>query len=383
MPNFLLIPDSFKGSMSSGEVCERMERGIRRVYPQAGVRSVPVADGGEGTVDAFLAALGGEKRFVEVSGPFGEKIPAFYGWLANGTAVVEMAACAGLPQVEGMKNPEKTTTYGVGELLLEAASRGARKIILGLGGSCTNDGGCGAAAACGVRFYDASGKAFLPTGGTLTEVAAIDVSARNPLLDGVEIVTMCDIDNPLFGPEGAAFVFAPQKGADAAMVARLDAGLQHLSHTLQKMGIAISKLPGAGAAGGMGGGMAAFWGSRLQMGIDAVLDAVSLETLLKDTDMVFTGEGRLDTQSLRGKVVLGVSRRVRPFGVPVVAIVGDVEGDVSAVYAEGITAVFSTNRRAVPFSEAQRTCREDLDAVMENLMRFIDSARRHPLRWQQ
>lgn len=371
MPRFLLIPDSFKGSMSSGEVCGRMEQVLRRFCPKAQVRSVPVADGGEGTVDAFLAALGGMKISREVSGPFFEKIPAFYGRLPDGTAVVEMAAAAGLPQVEGKKNPEKATTLGVGELLLEAAKNGARKIILGLGGSCTNDAGCGAAAACGVRFFKANGEAFVPTGGTLGEIEKIDVSSRNPLLDGVEIITMCDIDNPLFGPEGAACVFAPQKGADPAMVTRLDRGLRHLSDVLETSGISISQLPGAGAAGGMGGGMAAFLGSRLQMGIDAVLDAVSLETLLKETDVVFTGEGKLDSQSLRGKVVLGVSRRVKPFGVPVIAVVGDVEGDVSAVYSQGVTAVFSTNRRAVPFSEAQCTCREDLDFCLENILRIM------------
>lgn len=377
MEKILLVPDSFKGTLSSRQVCQVMAGQLRRFFPQAQVKSIPVADGGEGSVEAFLAAAGGERRTRTVTGPFGEPVEAFYGILGDGrTAVIEMAACAGLPLAEGRLNPERATTYGVGELLLAAKEAGCTKAILGLGGSCTNDGGAGAAAALGAKFTRADGTAFVPTGGTLGEIAALDVSPVAQALQGMELTAMCDIDNPLYGDAGAAAVFAPQKGADAAMVARLDAGLRHLGQVATRcLGRDFSHLPGAGAAGGLGFGMAAFCGAQLRMGIDAVLDAVGFDSLLPGTDVVFTGEGKIDSQSARGKVVSGVAARCRKAGVPVVAVVGQIGQGFEEMYQQGLTAVFSINRAAQPFAESRFHAGENLALTMENIVRLLAAGR--------
>lgn len=377
MEKILLVPDSFKGTLSSRQVCQVMAGQLRRFFPQAQVKSIPVADGGEGSVEAFLAAAGGERRTRTVTGPFGEPVEAFYGILGDGrTAVIEMAACAGLPLAEGRLNPERATTYGVGELLLAAKEAGCTKAILGLGGSCTNDGGVGAAAALGAKFTRADGAAFIPTGGTLGEIAALDVSPVAQALQGMELTAMCDIDNPLYGDAGAAAVFAPQKGADAAMVARLDAGLRHLGQVAARcLGRDFSHLPGAGAAGGLGFGMAAFCGAQLRMGIDAVLDAVGFDSLLPGTDVVFTGEGKIDSQSARGKVVSGVAARCRKAGVPVVAVVGQIGQGFEEMYQQGLTAVFSINRAAQPFAESRFHAGENLALTMENIARLLAAGR--------
>lgn len=377
MEKILLVPDSFKGTLSSRQVCQVMAGQLRRFFPQAQVKSIPVADGGEGSVEAFLAAAGGERRTRTVTGPFGEPVDAFYGILGDGrTAVIEMAACAGLPLAEGRLNPERATTYGVGELLLAAKEAGCTKAILGLGGSCTNDGGVGAAAALGAKFTRADGAAFIPTGGTLGEIAALDVSPVAQALQGMELTAMCDIDNPLYGEAGAAAVFAPQKGADAAMVARLDAGLRHLGQVAARcLGRDFSHLPGAGAAGGLGFGMAAFCGAQLRMGIDAVLDAVGFDSLLPGTDVVFTGEGKIDSQSARGKVVSGVATRCRKAGVPVVAVVGQIGQGFEEMYQQGLTAVFSINRAAQPFAESRFHAGENLALTMENIARLLAAGR--------
>lgn len=377
MEKILLVPDSFKGTLSSRQVCQVMAGQLRRFFPQAQVKSIPVADGGEGSVEAFLAAAGGERRTRTVTGPFGEPVEAFYGILGDGrTAVIEMAACAGLPLAEGRLNPERATTYGVGELLLAAKEAGCTKAILGLGGSCTNDGGAGAAAALGAKFTRADGTAFIPTGGTLGEIAALDVSPVAQALQGMELTAMCDIDNPLYGDAGAAAVFAPQKGADAAMVARLDAGLRHLGQVAARcLGRDFSHLPGAGAAGGLGFGMAAFCGAQLRMGIDAVLDAVGFDSLLPGTDVVFTGEGKIDSQSARGKVVSGVAARCRKAGVPVVAVVGQIGQGFEEMYQQGLTAVFSINRAAQPFAESRFHAGENLALTMENIARLLAASR--------
>ena len=377
MEKILLVPDSFKGTLSSRQVCQVMSGQLRRFFPQAQVKSIPVADGGEGSVEAFLAAAGGERRTRTVTGPFGEPVEAFYGILGDGrTAVIEMAACAGLPLAEGRLNPERATTYGVGELLLAAKEAGCTKAILGLGGSCTNDGGAGAAAALGAKFIRADGTAFVPSGGTLGEIAALDVSPVAQALQGMELTAMCDIDNPLYGEAGAAAVFAPQKGADAAMVARLDAGLRHLGQVAARcLGRDFSHLPGAGAAGGLGFGMAAFCGAQLRMGIDAVLDAVGFDSLLPGTDVVFTGEGKIDSQSARGKVVSGVAARCRKAGVPVVAVVGQIGQGFEEMYQQGLTAVFSINRAAQPFAESRFHAGENLALTMENIARLLAAGR--------
>jgi glycerate kinase len=376
MKKILLIPDSFKGTMSSSEICEIMKNAIRPYYPDAEIISIPVADGGEGSVDSFLAAAGGKKIHLTVKGPYFEDVKGFYGRLPDHTAIVEMAAAAGLPLAGERRQVEKATTYGVGELIDHAAKSGCRKIIIGLGGSATNDGGVGAAAALGIQFKDSSGKPFLPVGETLSEIASIDFSSLHPELSDVEFVTMCDIDNPLCGPHGASAVFGPQKGADEAMVRKLDRNLSHLAGLIQNgTGKDIRNLPGAGAAGGMGGGMAAFLNSKLQMGIETVLDVVHFDQLLENTDLVISGEGKIDFQSLMGKVVVGVARRTKRKNIPLIAVVGDIDDPIEGVYQEGVTAVFSTNRKAIPFDMAKPRSKSDLALTMDNLMRLLSNSR--------
>ncbi|MEF9975818.1 MAG: glycerate kinase [Oscillospiraceae bacterium] len=373
MKKIILIPDSFKGTMSSEEICDIMATSIKKAYANAQITAIPVADGGEGSVDAFLCAVGGEKKYLNVKGPYFEEMSAFYGVIDGGaTAVIEMAACAGLPLVGDDKNPCKTTTFGVGQLINAAVAEGCKKIILGLGGSATNDVGAGAAAALGVKFTNAEGKEFIPTGGTLCQVEHIDISGISNAVRGTEIITMCDIDNPLYGENGAAYIFAPQKGADDAMVRLLDDGLMHIAKVIKSdLGQDVAQLKGAGAAGGMGCGMVAFLGSRLQMGIETVLDTVGFNALLKDADMVFSGEGKIDSQSMRGKVVIGVARRTKKANVPLVAIVGDIGDNIEAAYDEGVSAVFSINRVAVEYKHAKLRAKSDLALTMDNLLGFI------------
>ena len=372
MKKVILIPDSFKGTMSSAEICSIMSRVVKKHYSECEVISIPVADGGEGSVDAFLDAVGGRKIFKEVNGPyFGEKVNGYYGILPDNVAVLEMAAAAALPMVGDRKDPSKTTTYGVGELMLDAARQGVSKIIIGLGGSATNDAACGLAAACGVSFYNAKGEKFIPVGGTLDEVVRIDTSTMAEELKKIPIVTMCDIDNPFYGPEGAPAVYGPQKGADSAMVKLLDDKMRVLSSVIIKdLGIDVQTIPGSGAAGGMGGGMAAFFKSKLQMGIETVLDTVHFESLLDGTDFVYTGEGKIDGQSLRGKVVIGVAREAKKKGVKVIAFVGDIGDNIEGAYKEGVTGIFSTNRVAVPYKEARVRAKSDLELTVDNLLRF-------------
>lgn len=373
MKKAVLIPDSFKGTMSSEEICGIMKARIAARFPECKVLSVPVADGGEGSVDAFLTALGGEKVWMEVANPYFESMQAFYGLIDNGrTAVVEMAACAGLPLVEGRRDPSKTTTYGVGELILAAAKSGVNRIIVGLGGSSTNDGGCGAAAAAGVKFLNAEGKEFVPTGGTLCEIKSIDRSGLDAILDRVEIVTMCDIDNPMYGETGAAYIFGPQKGADPEMVKELDAGLRHLGEVIKRdLGRDLTTVPGGGAAGAMGVGMMAFFHSTLQMGIETVLDTVAFDDMIGDADYIFTGEGKLDTQSLRGKVVIGVARRAKKQNRDVIAVVGGADLGIEGAYEEGVKAVFTINRLPQDLSVSRFQSKENLAFTMDNILRMI------------
>ena len=373
MPRFILVPDSFKGSLTSSEICATMSNALLSQFPDAEIISIPVADGGEGTVDAFLAACGGEKVYLMVKGPFMEDLRSFYGLIEGGrTAVIEMAACAGLPLVGTNLQPDRTTTYGVGQLIADALHRGCQRIIVGLGGSATNDLGTGCAAALGMHFLDAEGQVFIPVGGTLDRIVHIDRSSMLPALQQAEIITMCDIDNPLYGLNGAAHVFSPQKGADPAMVQELDRKLRTAAETIRReLGLDISNLPGAGAAGGMGGGMVAFLGSKLSMGIEVLLDLVDFDHLLTGTDLVFTGEGRIDAQSLRGKVVIGVARRASRAGVPVIAVVGAIGDNIERAYKEGVTAIFNINREPMPFAEAKAHAKDNLELTMQYLAHLL------------
>ncbi len=377
MAKYVLIPDSFKGTLSSEDICRIASEEILRLEPEAEICAIPVADGGEGTVDAFLAAVGGTRAEVPCTGPCGQEVMGFYGLLPDGTAVVEMAAAAGLPLAGACRDPEKTTTYGVGQLMAHALSRGAKRLVLGLGGSATNDGGCGAAAALGAEFLDVKGRAFVPTGGTLTQIAHIRMKGLRETMAGAEVTVMCDIDNPLCGPAGAAAVFGPQKGADAAMVARMDAGLRHLAEMLEKdVGMAVLALAGGGSAGGFGAGAAAFFGGQLRMGIDVVLDLTDFDRKCRGASLVITGEGHLDSQSLRGKTVVGVARRARALGVPAAALVGGCETALDAVYAEGVSGVFPIHPALCTWPQAAARTEEDLRFTMGNLLRFMAALRR-------
>ena len=373
MKKVVLIPDSFKGTLSSTQICEIIEGRVKEHFPECQVISIPVADGGEGSVDCFLTALGGEKINLTVKNPYFEDMDSFYGIIDNGdTAVIEMAACAGLPLVEDRKDPRKTTTYGVGQLILDAANRGVKKIIVGLGGSSTNDCGCGAAAAIGVKFFNDKGEEFTPTGGTTHEISSIDISARAEVLNGIEIVTMCDIDNPMYGPTGASHVFGPQKGADAEMVLFLDEGIKNVSEVIKKdLSKDLSKIPGSGAAGAMGAGMIAFFDSVLQMGIETVLDTVNFSDVITGADMIFTGEGKIDLQSLRGKVVIGVAKRAKLENVPVFVIAGGADNGIDEAYDLGVTSIFPINRLPEAFETSRYKSVENMTFAVDNILRLI------------
>lgn len=373
MQNFILVPDSFKGTLSAIEVCNIMKSSIKNLYKDANIISVPVADGGEGTVDAFLYALGGEKKSVWVSDAFNEqKILAHYAMLKDDIAVIEMAACAGLPLVKNRLEPDKTTTFGVGELIIDAINSGAKKIILGLGGSATNDGGCGMAAALGVKFKDEQNQEFIPTGGTLSKIYKIDMNNIYSKIKDVEFISMCDVDNPLCGKLGASAVFAPQKGADEDMVKLLDEGLAHLAKIIKRdLHIEVKDIKGAGAAGGLGAGSIAFLQSKLTKGIDVILDTIKFDELVSKADIVFTGEGKFDSQSLHGKVVMGVANRSQKYKTPVIVVTGAIGENIQEAYNKGITAIFSINKEPMEFSKSALKSKENMILTMENILRLL------------
>jgi len=373
MQNFILVPDSFKGTLSAIEVCNIMKASIKNLYKDANIISVPVADGGEGTVDAFLYALGGEKKSVWVSDAFNEqKILAHYAMLKDDIAVIEMAACAGLPLVKNRLEPDKTTTFGVGELIIDAINSGAKKIILGLGGSATNDGGCGMATALGVKFKDEQDQEFIPTGGTLSQIYKIDMNNIYPKIKDVEFISMCDVDNPLCGKLGASAVFAPQKGADEDMVRLLDEGLAHLAKIIKRdLHIEVKDIKGAGAAGGLGAGSIAFLQSKLTKGIDVILDTINFDELVSKADIVFTGEGKFDSQSLHGKVVMGVANRSQKYKTPVIVVTGAIGENIQEAYNKGITAIFSINKEPMEFSKSALKSKENMILTMENILRLL------------
>ena len=376
MKKCVVVSDSFKGTVSSREICEIAQRVIPRHFPACEVVCIPVADGGEGTVDCFIQAMGAQRVEVTVTNALGEKSAAAYARIGE-LAIIEMAAAAGLPQVGALRCPGTATTYGVGELIAHAAHSGCRKILLGLGGSATNDGGCGCAAALGVRFYDADGQSFVPVGDTLGRIARIDTAEAEALLRSVEITVMCDVTNPLYGPTGAAYVFAPQKGADAEKVKSLDAGLRHFGDVIRsQLGIDVSRMPGAGAAGGMGAGCVALLGGTIQSGIDAVLDVTGFDRQLEGADLVITGEGRIDSQSADGKVVSGVARRTKAKGIPLIAIAGGIADSAGAVYDIGVSAMFSTDRAALPVDMLGARSPGDYEATLSDIMSLIAIAER-------
>ena len=367
MKRCLVLSDSFKGTLSSPDIC-RIARSLH--IPGWHIDALPVADGGEGTTDCFLDACGGQRIALPVSGPFGGTIDGFYGLLPDGTAVVECAAAAGLHQAEGRPDPEAATTYGVGQLLAHALDHGAKRLILGLGGSCTNDGGCGAAAALGVRFYDRQGRSFVPTGGTLADIETIDLSGRHPSLRPGVLTVMCDIDNPLYGETGAAYIFAPQKGANDACVHRLDAGLRHLAAVLHaQLGAEVDTLPGGGAAGGFGAGCAALLCGALRSGITTVLDTVDFDRRAVGCDLVVTGEGSFDAQSLGGKAISGVAGRCQKLRVPAAVLAGRVALTPEQWAPLDLRAVRSINPAGATLEDARANAAAYYRTALETLLK--------------
>ena len=366
----VIAPDSYKESLSALEVAQAVEAGFRQVFPDADYVLVPVADGGEGTVDAMVAATGGRKETVTVSGPLGEPVEAFYGLTGAGdTAVIEMAAASGLALVPpDRRNPLLTSSRGTGELIRAALDAGARRFILGIGGSATNDGGAGMVQALGARLLDLEGRELDGSGGDLARLERIDVSALDPRLAECRIEVACDVDNPLTGARGASAVFGPQKGASAEMVQALDANLARLARIVERdLGVAVEAVPGAGAAGGMGAAMLAFFGATLKPGIEIVTAAVDLDTHVRDADLVITGEGRIDFQTVHGKTPIGVARVAKRHGKPVIGIAGSLGAEVGVVHAHGIDAVFSVLGKPCTLDEALRDAAANVELTARNV----------------
>lgn len=366
--------DSFKGSVSAIQVADYLAEGIRRVWPQAEIDCVPVADGGEGTIDAFLYSLSGRRMTAAVMGPLGATVQADYALLEDGTAVIEMAAASGLPLLSAdQRDPMKATTYGTGQLMKAALDAGCSRIVIGLGGSATNDGGAGMAQALGVRMLDKSGRSLPPGGGSLDQLDWIDLSGLDKRLTHTPVIVACDVTNPLCGQQGASAVYGPQKGATPAMIEQLDANLAHYAR-IGKIctGRDVAETPGAGAAGGLGAGLLLFCNTQIRSGIATVLDTVEFDRRVADADLVFTGEGRLDGQSICGKTPVGVAQRIKAHRkIPVVAIVGGIGPEADRVYDYGIDAVFATAPGPITLKEAIQNSHELLASAAERVARLI------------
>ena len=363
----VIASDSFKGSMSSVDVAQAAEKGIREVMPECQVVAVNVADGGEGTVEAIVDALGGEIVKVKVSDPLGREIEANYG-IAGETAILEMAAASGLPllQVEE-RNPWLTSTYGTGEMIMDAIGRGCRNFLVGIGGSATNDAGTGMLQAMGFRFYDAEGEMIEHcAGGRMQDIARIDDSQVPEAVRQSLFTVACDVDTPFCGPEGAAPVFAPQKGADATMVERLDAGMASLAKVIEATyGVDVVPVAGAGAAGGMGGAFYAFLQATLKKGIDMVLDAIDFDATIEGADLVITGEGKVDFQTAKGKTAAGVLNRAKQQHIPVIAIGGCVEM-CDSLLQMGFAGIYPILEEKVPLEVAMQR-----DFAMSNVTKTV------------
>lgn len=377
---FVLAPDSFKESMTAKEVCNAMEKGLRKVFPDANYIHVPMADGGEGTTQSLIDATDGTLYHMNVIGPLGEVVEASYGVMGNGEiAVIEMASASGIQFVnQQTKNPLITTTYGTGELIRACLDKGIKKIILGIGGSSTNDGGAGMAEALGVRFYDKEGKLLPRGGGALHQLHHIDLSGLDSRLSQVDIQVACDVTNPLCGPQGASAIFGPQKGATPEMVAHLDKSLAHYADVIRRqLDKDVATIPGAGAAGGLGAGLMAFTHCALRKGIDIVVEYSGLREKLMGADFCFTGEGRIDYQTKFGKTPYGVARTAKDQGIPVIAVSGCVGDDIDALYDEGIDTIFGIIPRADSIEALLKDGPLNMERTCENIARLLKKALPH------
>lgn len=370
----VIAPDSFKESLTALEAAQAIEKGMKKVLPDADFIKVPMADGGEGTVQSLVDATGGKIISKTVTGPLGEPVEAFFGISGDEkTAVIEMAAASGLHLVPAEKrNPLITTTRGTGELITAALDYGIEQIIIGIGGSATNDGGTGMAKALGIKLLDSDGNEIADGGGALANIAAIDVSNIDPRLASVCIEVACDVDNPLTGPRGASSIFGPQKGATPEMVRLLDGNLHHYAEMIRRdVGKDIEQIAGAGAAGGLGAGLMAFLSAELKRGVDIVLEATALEAQLKNADFVITGEGKIDAQTVFGKTPIGVAKTAKKHSIPVIAIAGNVGSDSHVVHEHGIDAVFSIVPGIIPLSDAFENASVYVERLAENIASVI------------
>ncbi|MEJ5073348.1 glycerate 2-kinase [Enterobacter ludwigii] len=366
----VIAPDSYKESLPACEVAQAIESGFREIFPDAQYVRVPVADGGEGTVEAMIAATHGTVKTSRVTGPLGEPVDAMWGISGDGlTAFIEMAAASGLALVPAaQRNPLLTTSRGTGELILHALEQGAKSIIIGIGGSATNDGGAGMVQALGARLSDANGKELTAGGGSLISLNSIDIAGLDPRLAACSLRVACDVTNPLTGDLGASRVFGPQKGATDAMIVELDASLAHYAEVIKKsLHIDVLNVPGAGAAGGMGAALMAFLGAELGRGIEIVTQALNLEEHIHDCSLVLTGEGRIDSQSIHGKVPVGVASVAKKYHKPVIGIAGCLTTDVGVVHQHGIDAVFSVLTQIGTLDEAFRGAFDNIQRASRNV----------------
>jgi glycerate 2-kinase len=364
----VVAPQSFKGSLEAPQVAEAIARGVRQVFPDAEIVLLPLADGGEGTVRTLVQCSKGRTVTTRVLGPLERPVNASWGLLGDGqTAVIEMAAASGLPLLRRYeRNPMRTTSFGTGELIRHALDMGVGKLIVGIGGSATNDGGAGMAEALGARFLDANGERLPRGGGPLSRLDRIDVSELDPQTNGIDVQVACDVNNPLLGPTGASEIYGPQKGADPEMVKELDAGLAHYANVLERdLGKNVKDIPGAGAAGGLGAGLVAFLDAKLRPGTEIIFEAIGLESVLEGADLVFTGEGRIDGQDLFGKAPMEVAKRAKRLGIPSIAIAGSTGRDYRVVFDHGLDALIGTINRPMNLERAvQESSRLITDAAM-------------------
>ncbi|MCR4438566.1 MAG: glycerate kinase [bacterium] len=372
----VVAPDSFKGSLSALQICEAMERGIKRVLPEAEVVKIPMADGGEGTVQALVSSTGGHIEKITVVGPLGEPVEAEYGILGDGqTAVIEMAAASGLPMVPVAKrNPVLTTTFGTGQLMRAALARGCRQLIVGIGGSATTDCGTGMAQALGVRFYSSDGSEITDymCGGLMAEVARIDLAGRLPALLQATVTVACDVDNPLLGPRGAVMTYSRQKGATDEQLALLEANMTHLIGVVEKtIGRSVRDVPGAGAAGGLGAGLIAFANATLRPGVSLVLQASRFAERIRGASFILTGEGKVDFQTAYGKTISGVAAEAQKQGIPVIVLAGTVEEEAENLYERGVVSLFSTCPGPMSIEEAMAQAATHVEKGAERIVRVL------------
>lgn len=375
MTKYVVAPDSFKESMTAKEVCDAMEKGIKEADSAAEVIKVPMADGGEGTVDFLVDATQGQRVIVEVTGPLGNKISAYYGILGNGTtAVIEMAKASGLEIVEKKKrNPTITTTFGTGELIRDALDHNVKEIIIGLGGSSTNDGGSGMAQALGAKLLDQNNHQIPFGGGNLDKLDKIDISNLDSRLQDVKIILASDVTNPLIGKEGASRVFGPQKGATPEMVEKLENNLQHYAKIVKRdLNKEVALVSGAGAAGGLGAGLMAFTTCEMRRGVDIAIEVTKLEEKIRDADYVFTGEGGTDFQTKFGKTPYGVAKLGKKYHKPVISLAGYLGEGIDSLYSEGFTAIFGIIPRACDLSTALKNGPSNVARTTENIVRLLN-----------